>query len=277
MMVYKVGYFCERHVIEFHVEFCTNDYIIKINNLSIRLDFRIRDASQVFALNMAEDSVDDMYFGCNARMNQTVKQKYFKEEMTRQPFKDAWKEAENCATRKLNQSEDKDLNKDHFQAICVYTANEIYKRLNDAVRTQGKNYGSTFQFHTLHYLLTSAIQILNNNYHCQTTYRRSRDSFTGKVNQKIRFGSFTSSSKKTGLKNFGSETCFKIKTCSGAYLKNYSQFNEEEVLIPPYETFVITEIMGGKVKVQGLEDCEVIFVLESNGYSSRLNCKIAYP
>ncbi|KAM3622824.1 uncharacterized protein V6R79_003563 [Siganus canaliculatus] len=253
-------------------------WMLPANSMTIRFNFTKQDTISVIPLNMDEDSVDDMYFGCNARMNQIVMQKYFKEEMTRQLLKSDWKEVEECATRKQNQNKDKALTKDHFLAICVYTADKIYfGRLNEAVRTQGKNYGSTFQFHALHYLLTSAIQILNNNQHCQTVYRRTRVTFTGKVNQKIRFGSFTSSSKKTGLMDFGRETCFKIKTCSGAYLKNYSHYddNEEEVLIPPYETFIITEIMGGKVKVEGLEDCKVVFLVESMGYFSALNCKIA--
>ncbi|XP_039653057.1 NAD(P)(+)--arginine ADP-ribosyltransferase 2-like [Perca fluviatilis] len=126
------------------------------------------------------------------------------------------------------------------------------------------------------YILTSAIQILNSNNYCHHTYRRTKARFTGQVNQIIRFGSFTSSSYRTDLKDFGNKSCFEIKTCSGALLESYSVFpDEKEVLIPPYEMFNITTIKGrGKTEV--LNDCEVVFVLESVGVKSNLNCKVVH-
>lgn len=193
---------------------------------------------------MAEDSVDDMYFGCLQTMNKKVKQKYLDEEKSRKQYAKAWAEAKKCATEKhkLLTGEDKALTKDHFLAICLYTSEQdceqdnVYKDFNIAVRTQRDKYTSSFQFHSLHFLLTAAISILNNNNYCHTAYRRVWDRFTGSVNQIIRLGSFASSSYKTNLRHFGNETCFKIKTCSGAFLKKYSFYeNEEEVLIPPYE------------------------------------------
>ncbi|KAJ4919685.1 hypothetical protein JOQ06_026333, partial [Pogonophryne albipinna] len=75
------------------------------------------------------------------------------------------------------------------------------------------------------------------------------------------------------LKDFGTETCFKIKTCLGASLKEYPVFgDEQEVLIPPYETFKITKIIRGRNKFPDLKDCEVVFVLESAGVMSSVNC-----
>ncbi|XP_074486759.1 ecto-ADP-ribosyltransferase 5-like [Sebastes fasciatus] len=235
------------------------------------------DAVPIFPLSMEEDSVDDMYRGCDAAMMETVKNKYIEEETTKGPFSGVWEEAKYFVDKKFEQRENKALTKDHILAICVYTGNDVYEVFNAAVRTNRSIYGSSFQFHSLHYLLTSAIQILNNNNNCRTTYRRVRTSFTGKVNQIIWFGSFASSSKRTDLKHFGSETCFKIKTCSGAYLKKYSPFGyEREVLIPPYEKFNITKKSDGPGQFQGLEDCKRVFVLESAGVVSRLNCKLAH-
>lgn len=223
---------------------------------------------------MVEDSVDDMYFGCNEAMMEIIKDKYFEREKT--VFADDWNNNNvlNCADEKFKQREDQALTREHMHAICVYTY-ELYKDFNVAGRTKRSDYGSSFQFHSLHYLLTSAVQILNNNHICHTTFRRTNVKFTGKVNQIIRFGSFTSSSYCNGLKEFGDETCFEITTCSGAFLKSYSFYSyEAEVLIPPYEMFKITHIINGPGKPKGLEDCKVVFVMESAGINSNLNCKV---
>lgn len=232
---------------------------------------------------MMDRSVDDMYLGCRQEMMDKVNSEYLKQEQDMTPlFKDVWNKAEQHA-----KTEDKALSKNHLQAIWVYTSDykKFYKTFNDAVRTQGgKKYGtpsdpSSFKFHSLHFLLTSAIQILNGNYKCHTTYRRTDHKFTGKVNQFMRFGFFTSSSNKSDLISFGKKTCFKITTCSGASLKNYSAFpDEDEVLIPPYEIFKITEKIKGQDKVRsllGVESCERMYILESAGGKTSLNCKAA--
>lgn len=85
---------------------------------------------------------------------------------------------------------------------------------------------------------------------------------------KGRLGSFASSSLKSDQTKYGTETCFKIETCYGAKILEYSAHpDEEEVLIPPYEVF---EIKEGKE----LKDCKTVFVLKSNGTLSNLNCKL---
>ncbi|XP_053169832.1 ecto-ADP-ribosyltransferase 5-like [Scomber japonicus] len=198
-------------------------------------------------LGMVPEAVDDMYDGCREKMEKKVNNTYFKKENVGE-FKEAWQEAENCSNIQ-SLPEDKALTKTHKLAICVYTSRDVYKEFNTAVRT-GKNiYSSSFRFHSLHFWLTTAIQILNNNQSCHTTYRRTGTVFTGKLNDIIRFGMFASSSKYSDLTPFGNETCFQIETCSGAYLNDYSVFNdEEEVLIPPYETFKITHIYEGRAQ-----------------------------
>ncbi|XP_041789989.1 NAD(P)(+)--arginine ADP-ribosyltransferase 2-like [Chelmon rostratus] len=253
-------------------------WMLPVDSMTIRFNFTVRDAVPSIPLSMVEDSVDDMYFGCKDAMMKIVKYKYIKEEKHIRPFADVWSEAEKCAKKKLKHTKHMALTKDHIKAICAYTSDKLYRPFNTAVRTEKSIYGSSFQFHSLHFLLTSAIQILNSKYYCHTTYRRASVRFTGKVHQIIRFGSFASSSYSTDLTNFGNETCFKIKTCSGASLKSYSMYDdEEEVLIPPYEMFKITEIINGKVNIQGLNDCKVVYVLESAGVRSNLNCKLLDP
>uniref|UniRef100_A0A3Q3ISA1 NAD(P)(+)--arginine ADP-ribosyltransferase n=1 Tax=Monopterus albus TaxID=43700 RepID=A0A3Q3ISA1_MONAL len=210
-------------------------------------------------------------------MMKLVQPEYFEKESKEFPAKQ-WKAAKRCAKRKLEQRTDPDLTELHLTAICLYTANDVYGPFNKAVRKQGDEYTSSFQFHSLHYLLASAIQILNNKYTCRTTYRRTKFKFTGNVNHKIRFGSFASSSLKTTLTRFGDESCFQIKTCLGAYLNNYSALNsyEEEVLIPPYEVFKITKIITEDNNIEGLSDCKVVYILKHEGVKSQLNCKVAH-
>ncbi|XP_073324109.1 ecto-ADP-ribosyltransferase 5-like [Pagrus major] len=249
-------------------------WMLPVYSMKIRFNVNIRDPKPSIPLSMAEDSIDDMYFGCDKAMMERVKEKFLEEEKYQKPFGETWKKARECAERKLEHREDKALTIDHLQAICAYTDDNMYKMFNDAVRTQGSLYDSSFKFHSLHFLLISAIQILKSDGYCHTTYRRSDVRFTGKVNDRIRFGSFASSSFRTYLTDFGHGTCFKIETCLGAPLKNYSVYDdtEAEVLIPPYEVFNITEIISGQDKIAGLTDCEVLFVLKNAGCKSNLNC-----
>nr|XP_020496332.1 ecto-ADP-ribosyltransferase 4-like [Labrus bergylta] len=246
--------------------------------MTIRFNFTLREKNQDIPLGMVEDSVDDMYIGCQEKMMEKVKTYYFNKEIREREFESAWSETTKCAEKKPREA-DKALTKDHMHAICVYTDNNIYDIFNTAVRTEASKYSFSFQFHSLHFLLTSAIQILNSNYKCHTTYRRTRSLFSGNVGQIIRFGSFASSSYYNNLLKFGSETCFKIKTCAGAYLGDYSVFGdrEAEVLIPPYEMFTVTKKVLGPLNYGELLDCEVVYWLESAGLRSRLNCKAAFP
>lgn len=211
-------------------------------------------------------------------MDEKVKTIYFNDEMQDPEFNETWSSAAECANQKPD-PEDKALTTDHMQAICVYTCNDLYEQFNTAVRTQGPNYNTTFKYRSLHFYLTSAIQILNSKKNCSTTYRRTTSSFTGIENSIIRFGAFASSSFKKDLIHFGNKTCFKIKTCLGAYLKHYSSFctAEEEVLIPPCEKFKVTKKVVGPGEYKGLEDCEVVFELENVGYNSTLNCRNIKP
>ncbi|XP_038570254.1 T-cell ecto-ADP-ribosyltransferase 1-like [Micropterus salmoides] len=86
--------------------------------------------------------------------------------------------------------------------LCWMLPVDSMTEFNVAVRTERSKYNSSsFQFHfcSKHYLLAGILPLVTSN-----------------------------------------ETCFKIKTCSGAFLKNYSYYDQEkEVLIPPYEMFMM--------------------------------------
>ncbi|XP_028987535.1 ecto-ADP-ribosyltransferase 5-like [Betta splendens] len=234
--------------------------------------------AQTFPLDMALESVDDMYEGCSDRMNAKANMYLLKERKMNMNFSVAWKKSEE-AWEKYEQKTS--LEKDLFQAIYVYTLPEpkIYLDLNNAVRTQKSQYNTTFRYHALHFFLTRAIQTLKAGKRkgkCLTSYRRTDVSFSKVVlNKEFRFGSFTSSSQGDyASENFGKVSCFKILTRFGADIQNYSSLkHEREVLIPPYEIFKVKRITMG-TKRNKKQSCNVIYRVESIGASSNLNCTL---
>ncbi|KAK7910197.1 hypothetical protein WMY93_014881 [Mugilogobius chulae] len=231
-----------------------------------------------FPLDMVPQAVDDMYQGCRTEMIEKVRTKYIPSELQRDGlFKNAWRKTQRCATDKFKTRQNTNLTKNQIHALCIYTANdlEFFKKFNDLVREGAATYTSdAFKYHALHFWLTLAIQNINPNKQCRTTYRRTTVKFIGKVGQTIRFGFFTSTSTRTNIVKYGKDTCFHIRTCLGAPVQEYSPYpNEAEVLVPPYEKFTIVHIT--RSHYQGLYNCKNTVVLESAGYESNLNCAVA--
>ncbi|XP_024265768.2 GPI-linked NAD(P)(+)--arginine ADP-ribosyltransferase 1-like [Oncorhynchus tshawytscha] len=228
-----------------------------------------------FPLDMAPTSIDDQYVGCRANISIQVNTDYLpREKKTSTNFNNAWNKAEAEAKPSLH-----GLQKEHSKAIYVYTDEdcEIYPDFNREVRDGRSNYGTTFQYHSLHFYLTEAIQILKQSQTtCMTTYRRTNVYFDQDVvNKDIRFGTFTSSTlnKKIGRDSFGETSCFEITTCFGADISHYSVFTgEREVLIPPYEVFTVSNIQ--KKSPENNLWCKFVYTLVSTGNQSDLNCKL---
>ncbi|XP_051987633.1 ecto-ADP-ribosyltransferase 5-like [Xyrauchen texanus] len=187
---------------------------------------------------MANNSVDDKYEGCRKKMSDLVFTSLLKKEIDENPtYKEVWEEGKKKATKPAD-----NLTMNHSIAIYVYTARRVYADFNNAVRNGKLKYiWGLFRWYSIHFLLTEAIQILNETQkQCHKTFRRTNVEFDKDVkNKEVRFGSFTSSSlNETAIKNFGNVSCFEIETCEGADVANYSAHAEEkEVLIPPYEKF----------------------------------------
>ncbi|ROJ21290.1 GPI-linked NAD(P)(+)--arginine ADP-ribosyltransferase 1 [Anabarilius grahami] len=222
---------------------------------------------------MAPNSVDDQYKRCTKDMANLVKTKYLQKETSdsKSEFSIAWKDAVN---KNKNKTPSDGLTINHLNAIYVYTnsALELYKNFNNAVQKDKKKYKKKkFEWYSLHFLLTDAIQILKKTQNkCFLTFRGTDIQFKKNVqNKKVRFGSFASSSlDRKEAESFGSKSCFEIRTCEGAELTKYSNYlEEEEVLIPPYEMFKVTAVKKNLW-------CETVFVLNSTGIRSDLNCAL---
>ncbi|XP_026096045.1 NAD(P)(+)--arginine ADP-ribosyltransferase 2-like [Carassius auratus] len=240
-------------------------------------DHRAAVKGKIFPLDMALDSVDDQYEGCREKMAELVETKYMKRELSNpeSDFAHAWKIAV-----KNHKPPGENLKKKHSIAIYVYTTSgfEVYKKFNEADRKDKREYQyQTYDWYSLHFLLTEAIQILNQTQNkCYDTYRRTKVEFDKDVlNKEVRFGSFTSSSidRDKGAKIFGTVSCFEIHTCEGAEVSEYAKLpHEKEVLIPPYETFEVTAVRTRS----GQKDlwCDTVYTLKSSGKRSDLNCAL---
>uniref|UniRef100_A0A8C2HVF9 NAD(P)(+)--arginine ADP-ribosyltransferase n=1 Tax=Cyprinus carpio TaxID=7962 RepID=A0A8C2HVF9_CYPCA len=230
---------------------------------------------QIFSLDMALNSVDDQYEGCRKNMTNLVETRYLKKELnnSRNNFKTAWQEGE-----KYSKEPENNLTKNHSIAIYVYTGDKVFRDFNNETRYGKQNYtNETYNWYSLHFLLTEAIQILKKTQNtCNITYRRTKVEFDKNVlNKEVRFGQFASSSfdHNKGAKIFGTVSCFEIYTCEGAEVTKYSKLSHErEVLIPPYETFKVTSIRTKRDKKDLW--CDTVYTLKNTGKTSDLNCAI---
>ncbi len=226
----------------------------------------------IYSLDMALNSVDDQYEGCREDMANDVETKYLKNELNNSTdFKIAWKKAEEFVKKN-----DTDLKKNHLMAIYVYSDSIVFNHFNNNTRYGKEQYRETrYKWYSLYFLLTEAIPILNTTQNtCYSTFRGTKVKFNENVlNHEVRFGQFASSSLNINkTTTFGNVSCFEINTCEGVNVSKYSKLKlEKEVLIPPYEKFKVTDI---KKKGQEGAWCDTVFILESTGRKSDLNCAL---
>uniref|UniRef100_A0A665V1R4 NAD(P)(+)--arginine ADP-ribosyltransferase n=1 Tax=Echeneis naucrates TaxID=173247 RepID=A0A665V1R4_ECHNA len=233
-------------------------------------------------MDMATESIDDMYDGCRSEAASIIDQFGVHEWHYNRNFSLAWALGERGVKKPAHGL----LKEDHtiVMAIYVYTLDKpnVYLDFNNAVRTQRSVYATTFRYHSLHFFLTDALQKLNSRKpeaeRCVTSYRRVDSYFSqGVLNKMIRFGSFTSSSMGwyPSADRFGEKSCFEIASCFGADISLYSRLgeSEREVLIPPYEVFKVTKIE--RRSTQQSLPCEVVYKVKSTGKTlSSLNCAL---
>ncbi|NXO78655.1 NARE ribosyltransferase, partial [Sitta europaea] len=160
-------------------------------------------------------------------------------------------------------------------ALMAYTMEErkLYEDFNRAVRTAGRScqeYRDNFHYKTLHFLLSQALGRLREAQggQCRCVYRGVRGyRFTARRGDTVRFGQFASASLcKGNVPDFGTDTVFKVHTCYGGDIHEFSDFpGEEEVLIPPFETFEVTKVteIGNEARIH----------LSSTGTFSNYNCE----
>ncbi|XP_029142990.1 NAD(P)(+)--arginine ADP-ribosyltransferase 2-like, partial [Protobothrops mucrosquamatus] len=156
-------------------------------------------------------------------------------------------------------------------AIVAYTdGDDLYRDFNTAVQEAGKSQNSYDQFAFKHFffLLTKGLQAKKTDDRCYEVFRGIKGIRFTVSDKVVRFGQFTSSSldKKVAQK-FGKDTLFSVKTCYGVPIYDFSYYpDQEEVLIPPYETFTV---------INHERNQNGVFIrLESRGVFSRFNCGV---
>lgn len=220
---------------------------------------------------MATTSFDDQYNGCVDRMQDKVG-----ELDDFNADSEAWKNAEaKWNETKASLSVPEGFRAEYAITTLAYTQLNtlISKIFNWEVESRGESeeyYLKNFNFKTFHFYLTRAIQVLQNSSSptCRYTHLHVKGiRFLAEYGSMARFGHFVSSSlNRTQDTNCWGDTYFTIKTCYGAYIKDFSFHpEEEEVLIPPFEMFqvensIVTEKDGTYI------------TLISAGTFSKFNC-----
>ncbi|XP_040282572.1 ecto-ADP-ribosyltransferase 5-like isoform X3 [Bufo bufo] len=227
--------------------------------------------SATYRLTYNPNMFDDQYIGCSDKLEKYIMPKVLQKEKTNKQFKEAWINAtELWEEIKDNLDLPEGFEDEYGVALLIFTnkypeENPIYQQLNGNLTIAGASridYMEKFHFKALHFYLTRALQMLKPN--CEesyVTYRGSQHSIH--VHPVFRFGRFTSASLTQEVAHiFGTESFFKITTCFGAKVDNFSFFpSEEEVLIPPTEKFLY-------IKKQNS-----VYILQSTGQMcSYFNC-----
>ncbi|XP_056341802.1 erythroblast NAD(P)(+)--arginine ADP-ribosyltransferase-like isoform X2 [Oenanthe melanoleuca] len=224
-------------------------------------------------LDMAPNSFDDQYQGCGSDMKTKLPTLNRSELQRNSLFAEVWPEAVK-EWHRLGSPLYPLSYPEQAIAIMAYTMNDLYEQFNNEVRVAGRSpeaYRDKFHFKTLHFLLTDALATLKlmKGQKCECVFRGVKKfKFKANVGDTVRFGQFASSSRCEGrTKIFGTTTTFVVRTCYGAYIEEFSYFDdEEEVLIPPFEKFKVTKVIEGKKNVR--------IHLNSIGIYSKYNCEL---
>ncbi|NXO74605.1 NARE ribosyltransferase, partial [Phainopepla nitens] len=224
-------------------------------------------------LDMSPHAFDDRYRGCGRAMAAVLPALNRSEH--RGHVAEAWALA--TAQWRLRAYRVSPLSPSQATALMAYTApGTLHRTFNAAVRVAGRSgheYRDSFPFKALHFLLTDALATLRDarGPRCHRVFRGVRGvRFEARHGDTVRFGHFASASLRNESSwGFGTDTALQVLTCQGAAIRDFSFFpEEEEVLIPPFETFEVTEVTnvtrkGDRVRIG----------LRSTGTFSKYNCE----
>ncbi|XP_032921693.1 GPI-linked NAD(P)(+)--arginine ADP-ribosyltransferase 1-like [Catharus ustulatus] len=206
----------------------------------------------VVPLDLVPDSFDDRYRGCGRAMAAALPALNRSELRRGGHFAEAWALA--AAEWRVRPSSVSPLSPAQAMALLAYTAPvPLHRIFNAAVRTAGRSrqeYRDNFHFKTLHFLLTDALAALRaaRGPRCHRVFRGVTGvRFEARPGRRVRFGHFASASlRRESARGFGTDTAFEVRTCEGAAVREFSFFpHEDEVLIPPFETFEVTNVTEG--------------------------------
>ncbi|NXW54902.1 NARE ribosyltransferase, partial [Eurystomus gularis] len=232
------------------------------------------DAVKEVVLDMAPTSFDDQYWGCSHMMEEELAELNRTEFANNRVYAQAWTIA-TAEWRSRRGRVPQTLRPELAIALLAYTQESpLHREFNGAVREAGRSrqhYLHDFHFKVLHFLLSEALRALRDAWphHCHHVYRGVQGiRFTALHRQSVRFGHFTSTSlQRNRTLAFGQDTFFLVETCYGVPIKDFSFYpEEEEVLIPPFESFKVTDVAH--------ERDRVVIQLRSQAANSTYNCEL---
>uniref|UniRef100_A0A8D1C2R1 NAD(P)(+)--arginine ADP-ribosyltransferase n=1 Tax=Sus scrofa TaxID=9823 RepID=A0A8D1C2R1_PIG len=233
--------------------------------------------SREMPLDMALASFDDQYAGCATAMTAALPDLNRTEFQANRVYADGWAQASSQWQERQawgpgwggspsRLPPPPGFREEHGVALLAYTANSPLHKEFNAGRSRA-HYLHHFSFKTLHFLLTEALQLLSSGQRPPQCHQglRFRPAGPGAT---VRLGGFASASlQNAAAQQFGEDTFFGIWTCLGAPIKGYSFFpGEEEVLIPPFETF---QVINASRPAQG----PARIYLRALGKRSTYNCE----
>ncbi|XP_068444851.1 ecto-ADP-ribosyltransferase 4 [Clinocottus analis] len=198
-------------------------------------------------LDMAPDSVDYMYDGCQKEaMEKLIHSGLLKQELkANEGFQKAWDANATCS--KLIPA----VTKDHKAALLAYADGDedFTNTFDDAVETRGGNistYEKDFHFKSLHFLLMDSMLLMSTK-KCKVLHTIKEKEYTAQKGSKVRVGKFTkvltSYSELRALHDWYGQVIFNITSCFFVNLgDDVCSQNPAMALLSPAEVFTVEAV-----------------------------------
>ncbi|KAM3623762.1 uncharacterized protein V6R79_015280 [Siganus canaliculatus] len=201
------------------------------------------------------DTTDNFYEDCASRVAAVADEVIMQTWKTNRNISQVWSKAAQNAREPAHSYMEK------VHSIAIYMFTNIIQRTakQTSAAAAERTRKNTVEPDSLYFTLSEAIQTLKQSQvMClSTNYRTEAHLNLSISNKHLRFSSFLIGSDSWTFAN--NSSCFEVYTCFGADITYYSALTENnQVLIPPYEVFKVTDIE------MGAQDCEVVYTLKSN-------------
>uniref|UniRef100_A0A8C5LR96 NAD(P)(+)--arginine ADP-ribosyltransferase n=1 Tax=Leptobrachium leishanense TaxID=445787 RepID=A0A8C5LR96_9ANUR len=227
------------------------EILVRIYPIVFVLFFSVA-AQVLYTLDRADEAFNDQYVGCKKAMDRSLASNNVlaNERRRNKVFSRAWDEAEliwhqqkkNQITYELPEGFE-----DHHGIALVAYSGFISKSFNDELRTAGRSYDhyiENFHFKSLHYYLTTAVQLLS--YHsCRKNQHLIHEDLHGATywpsneSRIIRVGQFLTAFEDEPI--YETNETFSLTSCFAVNIQEFSQFPDEKiVVVPGFEVFQVT-------------------------------------
>lgn len=211
-------------------------------------------------LDMAPDSVDYMYNGCQKEaMEKLIHSGLLKQELNdNEGFQKAWDVNATCSKLIPGGT------KEHKAALLAYAdgAEEFTETFDNAVETMGNisAYENHFHFKSLHFLLMDSMLLMSTK-KCKTLHVLQEKEYTAQKGSTVRFGKFikvhTSYSVLQKMEDWDGHVIFNITSCFFVHLgDDICSPDQGMALLSPSEVFTVEAV--NKIAADDSEFTEIL-------------------